>query len=150
MASNLHTINESIVEQTALDWFKELGYSVLFGPDIAPGGSEQERKSFDDVVLVERLRSTLEDINPDIPSDSIDDATRKILITESPSLYENNRIFQTYVTEGIPVEYQKNGRTVHSVVKLFDFQNLDNNDWLAVNQFTVIEGNNNRRPDKRL
>jgi len=140
-------VKEDTVEQATLGWFDELGYSILYGPDIEPEKSNQEREAFSDVVLIERLRTTLEDINPDVPSSSIDDAIRKLLITESPNLYENNRIFQTYITEGTPVEYQKNGRTIHKSVKVFDFDNVDNNDWLALNQYTVIENNQNRRPD---
>jgi len=134
------TINENAVEQAALEWFEEIGYSVQYGPDF-------DRESYSDVILSDILTSSLEDINPDIPSEAIEDAVRKLLITESPSLYENNRIFQTYVTEGIPVEYQKDGRTVYENVNIFDSDDPDNNHWLAVNQFTVIEGNNKRRPD---
>ena len=125
-------MNEDIVEQAALDWFEELGYDRLYGPDIAPGEPGAERESFGDVVLVGRLRQALEAINEDIPAEALDEAVRKLLITESPSLAENNRRFHQFVTDGVPVEFQADGRTVHRSVKLFDFDDVGNNDWLVV------------------
>jgi len=140
-------MTESVVEDAALSWFAELGYEVLFGPDIAPGEPQQERRSFEDVVLLERLRKSLASINPDIPAGAIEDAVRKLTVTESPSLHENNRRFHGFVVEGAPVEYKADGRTVHARVKLFDFEDVGRNDWLAVNQFDVMEHRHHRRPD---
>jgi type I restriction enzyme R subunit len=96
---------------------------------------------------VGRLRQTLARINPKIPSEAIEEAIRKILSTESPSLVENNRRFHRFLTDGINVEHRGEGRIVYDQVKLFDPDEPANNDWLAVNQFTVIEDKNNRRPD---
>lgn len=141
---------ESEIEQAALDWFRELGYSILFGPDIAPGELFSERASYNDVLLEGRLRSSLTTINSNIPDDAIEDAFRKLkrVIYESPLLYANNHRFHKMLTEGLDVEYQNaEGRIIGDKVWLIDFDEPDNNDWLTVNQFTVIEKQNNRRPD---
>lgn len=127
-----------------------MGYSILNGPDIAPGELFAERASYSDVLLEKRIKSALASINPSIPQDAIEDAYRKLsrTIHESPLLAVNNHSFHKMLTDGIDVEYKNSeGRIVGDKVWLIDFKNLDNNDWLAVNQFTVIEGQNNRRPD---
>ncbi len=138
---------ESTVETASLEWFKDLGYAILNGPDIAPGEILAERNNYGEVALVKRLRDALGRINPNIPEDALEDTVRKVLRSEHPSLIENNRQFHRYVTEGVPVEYQGEGRTISDYAQLIDFGDLANNDWLAVNQFTVIESGNNRRPD---
>jgi type I restriction enzyme R subunit len=144
------SITESEIEQATLNWFKELGYSILYGPDIAPGELLAERASYGDVILEGRLRSALASINPSIPSEAIDDAYRKLIraIHESALLYENNYRFHQMLTDGVDVEYKNpEGRIVGDKVWLVDFNDIDNNDWLVINQFTVVEGQNNRRPD---
>jgi type I restriction enzyme R subunit len=138
---------ESTVEEAALELFAGLGYTVLHGPDIAPGELFAERTSYSDVVLAGRLKTALTRINPKVPSGAIEEAIRKLLRTESQNLDENNRRFHRFLTDGVPVEYRGKERVVHGQVQLFDFEDRANNDWLAVNQFTVIEDKNNRRPD---
>ncbi|MBD2387821.1 type I restriction endonuclease subunit R [Cylindrospermum sp. FACHB-282] len=138
---------ESTVEQATLDWLEELGYTPLNGAEIAPDIPHSERQEYNDVVLINRLQTALEIINPQIPFDTIQDAIKKITRTETPVLEENNRRFHQYLTEGVDVEYQQNGQTHYKKLWLIDFNEIDNNDWLAVNQFTVIENKNNRRPD---
>lgn len=140
-------LNETILEQTVLDWFQSLGWQTAFGPDISPGGPVCERKDYNKVVLTSRLRTALENINPNIPLEAIDEAVRKISRTDSPSLIENNRRFHRMLTDGVDISYRQEGRVVYDKVWLFDLEDLDNNDWLAVNQFTVIEERRNRRPD---
>lgn len=143
-------ITESIIEQAALDWFQELGYSVMNGPEIAPGELFAERASYGDVILEGRVRTALTNINPAIPPEAIEDAYRKLTRTihESPLLASNNHRFHKMLTDGVDVEYQNSeGRIVGDKVWLIDFADPDNNDWLVVNQFTVIEGQNNRRPN---
>lgn len=143
-------ITESIIEQATLDWFKELDYSILYGPDIAPAELFSERASYSDVILSERLHNALTTINPEIPPEAIEDAYRKLtrVIYEAPNLYTNNHHFYRILTEGLDIEYRNSeGRIVGDKVWLIDFENIDNNDWLVVNQFTVVEGQNNRRPD---
>src|SRR3989304_7671521 len=143
-------ITESIIEQATLDWFRELGYASLNGPDIAPGELLSERTSYSYVILENRLRSALAKINPDIPDEAIEDAFRKLTraVHESPVLSANNQRFHKMLTDAIDVEYKNSeGRIVGDKVWLIDFEKPDNNDWHAVNQFTVVEGQNNRRPD---
>lgn len=140
-------ITESDLEEAALSWFQELGYNILHGPDIAPGELLLERASYADVLLVSRLRSSLAKINPTLSGEVIDEAIRILIRMEHPHFSTNNHRFHQYVVNGIDVEYQKDGRTVTDYVSLIDPVKLENNDWLIVNQFTVIENNHNRRPD---
>jgi type I restriction enzyme R subunit len=140
-------ITESVVEEATLSWLDELGYALLFGPDIAPGELFAERESYGEVILVNRLRSALTKINPDIPEEAREEAIRKVMRAEHPSLIENNRRFHRYLVDGVPVEYRGDGRIINDQAWLIDFSAPDNNDWLAVNQFTVIEERHNRRPD---
>lgn len=138
---------EATVEDAALEIFEDLRYTILHGPTIAPGEMFAERGSYGDVVLVNRLREALARINPQIPTDALEEAIRKLLRTESPSLVENNRRFHRFLTDGVPVEYRREGRIVHDTARLFDFDAPENNDWVAVNQFTIEENRRNRRPD---
>ena len=138
---------ESTVEAAALEWLDELQYAVLHGPDIAPEEPASERQRYDDVILSERLRSAVERINPQLPKSAVEEALRKVLHPDTPSLVENNHRFHRMLVEGVDVDYSAKGRTVHDKAWLVDFDHLDNNDWLAVNQFTVIEGKYNRRAD---
>jgi type I restriction enzyme, R subunit len=140
-------ITESELEATALEWFQNLGYKLVFGPDISPEGDTVERIAYDQVVLVDRLRTALENINLSVPVEAIDDAIRAITITQTPSLIANNRRFHRMLTDGVDVSYMQDGREVNDKVWLLDLEDLNNNDWLVVNQFTVIEENRNRRPD---
>ncbi len=140
-------IRESTVEDAALGWFEELGYVVLHGPDIGPEEPAAEREAWDQVVLVGRLREAVARLNPDIPESAREDAIRRVLRTETPHLVENNRRFHLMLVNGVEVEYAAEGRTKADVVRLIDFDDPANNDWLALNQFTVIEDRRNRRPD---
>lgn len=140
-------IVESDIENAALSWFSELGYSVVSGPDIAPGEPAAERTDYGQVVLDGRLRDAVTRLNPALPTDAVEEVVRKVSLPDSPSLIANNHEFHRMLIDGVPVEYQADGRVVHDLARIIDFDNHDNNDWLAVNQFTVIEGQYNRRPD---
>ena len=140
-------ITESEVEQAALEIFGEMDYSVLNGPDLAPDGTTPERESYLDVVLVERLRSAVYSLNPSLPTETKEQAIKKVLRTESPELLDKNELFHKYLIEGVEVEYRKNGGTRGDKVHLVDFEHPDENEFLAINQFTVIENNQNKRPD---
>jgi type I restriction enzyme, R subunit len=140
-------LTETALELTVLDWLSSLGWHTAFGPDISPDGAAPERDDYDRVVLIERLKTALVNINPKIPPDAIDEAVRKIIRTESPSLIENNRRFHRMLTDGVDVSYRQDGREIHDKVWLLDLEGIENNDWLAVNQFTVIEDRRNRRSD---
>ncbi len=140
-------ISEEDVENAALEIFSSLGYTVIHGPDIAPEGVHPERNDYSDVVLVERLENAIDEFNPHIPQEARDEALKKILRTESPKLIENNHGFHKMLVDGIDVEYRDEERIRGDKVWLFDFKNPSNNEFVAVNQFTVIENNINRRPD---
>src|SRR5260221_10454228 len=113
---------ESIVEEAALSWFEELGFTVLHGATIGPGEPHAERSSYSDVVLANRLRSALATINPLIPQDALEEAFRKVIRSNSPSLLENNRQFQKWVTDGIDVQYHAaDGRIVNDSAWPIDF-----------------------------
>ena len=154
-----HIITESEVERVALDILSELGYEIIYGPDIAPDGLKPERQSYADVILIERLREAINRFNPMVPADAKDEAIKRILRIESPSLVINNQSFHRMLVDGVDVEYRENSGIASSrnfgarndakydKVWLFDFDNIDENEFLAVNQFTVIENNVNRRPD---
>ena len=140
-------ITESLVEAATLEWFEQLNYTTLHGLDIAPDTAAADRQSYADVVLIDRLRSAFKRINPNVPAEAIESAIQKVVRSDCPSLFENNRRFHTSLSAGVDVEYQADGRVVYDQVKLIDFDHIDNNDWLVVNQFTVIEDRKDRRPD---
>ncbi len=141
-------VAEATVEDAALTWFQNLGYAVAHAPHLAPGEIASERSSFADVVLAGRLRDAVARLNSAIPHDAREEALRKVLRHDAPSLVGNNRAFHRMLRDGVPVEYRRDdGSIAGDHVRLIHFENPDANDWLAVNQFTVIEGQNNRRPD---
>lgn len=139
---------EDHVEQACIDWLGELGYEFLHGPDISPDGEYKERESYDAVVLVERFRSSFKQINPKLNEEACDHALRRLLQTQFPNKEEENRRLHQLMVDGVDVDItREDGSKGTDKAKLIDFENPANNDWLAVNQFTVIEGGHNRRPD---
>jgi type I restriction enzyme R subunit len=141
-------LNESHIEEATLEWLGELGYAIGHGPDMAPGEPTAERDSFSDVVLKGRLREVIHRLNLGIPEEAREEALRKVLRHETTSLIGNNRAFHHHLRDGVPVEYKRSdGSIAGDRVRLVDFADVRANDWLAVNQFTVIEGQHNRRPD---
>jgi type I restriction enzyme R subunit len=138
---------ESVVEQATLAWFELLGYKVAEGSNFTPDELDSERQTCADVILSNRLRSALIQINRQLPADAIDEAIKTIARSETQNLFDNNRRFHRLLTDGVPVSYQEGDRTVHDQAWLIDWNNPNNNDWLAVNQFTIIENRKNRRPD---
>jgi type I restriction enzyme, R subunit len=141
---------ESVVEDAALAWLEALGYPVLHGPVIAAGELTAERSdpNYRDVVLERRLRQALARLNPDIPPEALEDAYRKITRTDAPSLLERNRTVHKMLADGVTVEYRrKDGSIAGAQARVVDFDDAAGNDWLAVNQFTVAEGQHTRRPD---
>ena len=141
---------EGDIEQLTLSLLAELGWETVHGTDIAFDGPSPERDpatKYGDVVLVERLRLALGRINPDVPSLAIEEASRKVLTTESPALIENNRRSHRMLTDGVDVSWMAPEGERHGKVWLVDMENPANNDWLAVNQFTLIENKHERRPD---
>jgi type I restriction enzyme R subunit len=144
----ISTVTESAVEAGALAWLEAIGYRVSAGPEISPGEMLAERTSYEQVVLEGRLRDAVERLNPAIPEEAREEAVRKVLRAEHPTLVANNRAFHRMLVDGVDVEYARGDGTIAGdKARLIDFDDLDANDWLAVNQFTVIDGQHNRRPD---
>lgn len=140
--------SESIVEEAALAWFAGLGYAVLAGPTIAPDEPFAERSDYGQVLLSGRLRQALTRLNPTAAPAALDEALRKLTRPDRPSLLTSNHHLHRLLVDGVTVEYQRpDGSIAGAQVQVLDYQNPDNNDWLAVNQFTVVEGQHHRRPD---
>jgi type I restriction enzyme, R subunit len=142
----MHSITESDIEQICLKYLDELGYSYLPGPNISPDGICKERE-YNEVVLTNWLHAAIDKLNPHIPIETREEGLKKVLRTTSPSLLINNETFHKYLTEGVDVEYRKDGNIRGDKVYLVDFNDPENNDFLAVNQLTIIDNNNNKRPD---
>jgi len=141
-------LNESTVELAALEYLRQLGWSTAFGPSIAPDAPAAERSSYDQVFLYGRLRAAATRINPALDASVVDEAVKRLERAESQSaIAENFRVHQL-ISQGVPVEYRDADGAVRTVrVLLIDFEHSDSNDWLAVNQFTVVHNGKKRRPD---
>ncbi len=142
------SLTESTIETIALDWLRPLGWTVAHGPDIAPGTPTAERAEYGEVVLHDRLRSALVRLNPELPDDALEDARRRLTRPDGATLETRNRDFHRMLVAGVNVEYAgADGRMLGAQVCVLDFDGPDGNDWLAVNQFTVVENRRERRPD---
>jgi len=145
---NTSGFSESVIEQAALAWLESLGYLIISGLEIAPGEAMAERDDYGQVCLSRRLRQALQRLNPQVPSDAIEEAFRKLTRPDSPSLVANNHVIHRYLVEGVPVEYQRaDGSIGGDLVRVLDYGEPENNEFLAVNQFTVVENQHERRPD---
>lgn len=151
-------ITESSVETFAIELLEKHGYKYIYGPDIAPdsetplplgeaGVRVSSRQSFEDVLLLDRLKIAVSRINPTIPADAREDAIKQISRLNSPELITNNENFHRMMTEGVNVTYQKDGNSRGDLVWLIDFDEPENNDFIVLNQYTVIENHINKRPD---
>ncbi|MBK8989765.1 MAG: type I restriction endonuclease subunit R [Chloroflexi bacterium] len=146
-------LNEATAELAALEWLAEIGYATVFGPNIAPGEPAAERSSYQQVILRARLRAALARINPHIPTTALDDAIRQVERSDNPHLVSSNHACHRLLIEGVDVSYSHNGKIKYDKVWLLDYDNAANNEWTAVNQFTVHDVNpishakTNRRPD---
>ena len=144
----MSNLNESTVEDAALEYFAQLGYQTAWGPNLAPGEPGEERTSFEQVYLHTRLRSAVRRVNPGIDGVLIDEAIKRLGRAESQnSVAENFRVHKL-ITEGVPVEHRGADGAVRTLrIWLIDYDEPSNNDWVAINQFTIIENGKNRRPD---
>ena len=141
-------INEGVSEEAALAWLRDLGWVVAYGPDIAPDTPDSERADYGQVVLERRLRAALVGLNPDLPADTLDDAFRNLTRPEGSTLESRNRAFHRVLIGGVTVEHRAaDGGIRGAQARVIDFDDPSSNDWLAVNQVTVTENRNNRRPD---
>jgi len=141
-------VTESVVEQAALAWLEGTGWQLVYGPDIAPGEPAAERENYAQVILERRLRDALDSLNPALPSDALDDACRKLLRPEGTDLIQQNRAMHRLLVHGVTVEYRDGDGAIRGAqVRVIDFDQPEENDWLAVNQFSVTEAKRTRRPD---
>lgn len=140
-------INEEQVELLAIEWFKELGYDYLLGYEIAPDSQNPHRTNYQEVVLNAKLQTALIKLNPNIPLVAIEEAIDILKKSQHATLIQNNRAFHQILLQGINVDVKDGDDTKGDVVKIIDFENPLNNDFLVVNQFTIKGTKGNRRPD---
>lgn len=146
MSSVNGIFTEAMLEEAAIEILESLGYDYAFGPDISLGGDYEERKDYREVILSHRVKDALFKINRDIPREALDDAYRQLITFNSPMLEENNRYFHQLMTEGIEVSFNEGGQIRTKRAYIIDFENIRNNEFVVINQFTIIE-NEERRPD---
>ena len=140
-------LNEDLIEMAFIDQLTGQGYKFHHGPNIAPDSDNPQRKNFDSVVLENELLKAIEKLNPGVPSSAITEAHQKVLNLGTEEIMENNERFHIYLTNGVPVEYTKDGEAKGVNVDLLDIENPENNSFWAVNQLVIIENNLNRRLD---
>jgi type I restriction enzyme R subunit len=144
-------MTEDQLEQEALSWLIEVGYTHLSGYDIAPDGPSPERDNFRQVLLPQRLRDAIARLNPHMPLAAREDAFKQIQDLGTPVLLSANRHFHRLLVGGVPVQYQKDGETRGDFVRLVDWGNAaangSGNEWLAINQFSLKGPHHTRRPD---
>ena len=142
------TITEADVEAAALSWLAGVGWRTAHGRDIAPDAPGAERGDYGQVVLERRLRDAISELNPNLPWEALDDAFRRLTRPEGATLEARNRAFHRMLVDGVTVEYRAGDGAVRGAqARVVDFDDPDRNDWLAVNQLTVTENRNTRRPD---
>jgi type I restriction enzyme R subunit len=144
----VNAFTESVVEEAALAWLAAIGWQIAHGPDIAPDMPAAERRDYGEVVLAQRLRDALARLNPDLPAEALEDAFRKLTHPEGADLLQRNRALHRLLVDGVTVEYRTpDGAIRGAQARVIDFDDPTNNDWLAVNQFAVVENRHSRRPD---
>ena len=142
------TLTEASIEQATLSWLSNLGWQTAYGPEIAPDTPGTERADFTQVVLEERLRQALINLNPNLPPSALETGLRNLINPEGPTLEARNRSFHHALTRGVTIPIRRpDGTTSGEPANVVDFENPDNNDWLAVNQVTVKENQSTRRSD---
>lgn len=143
-------LTEQHVEDAALGYFRELGYDYVHGAEIAPDGERPERKTFAEVLLLGRLEEAVAKLNEGIPQDAQAEAIRQVQRLDAPGIVANNEAFHRLLVEGIAVEIcGRNGELIYPRVKLVDFDDPEANEFLVVNQYTVKESKQARRPHRR-
>ncbi|MFC7780356.1 type I restriction endonuclease subunit R [Legionella taurinensis] len=140
-------MTEDKLEQEMLTWLSEIDYNHVYGPTIACDGEAPERSNYQDILLIERLRRAINQLNPEVPPAAREDALQQVRDLNTPILLSANRRLHHYLVNGVPVQYQKDGETRGDFVRLIDFEIPSNNEWLAVNQFSIKGEKHTRRPD---
>ncbi len=140
-------LTESQLETFAIELLQKQGYQYLYGPDIAPDSEAPQRESFESVLLVDKLKLAIDRLNPAVPAVAREDALRQVLRVHSPQLIAGNEVFHRMLTDGVNVAFRDGTEERGAYVRLIDFTEADNNDFCVVNQFTVVENHQNKRPD---
>ncbi len=140
-------LQENNIEEILIDLLKAQGYEYFHGSEIAPYSENAQRENFSEVILSEQFKKSLKKINPEVPESARVEAYNKVFNLGTNDLMENNEKFHNYLTDGITVEYFKNGESKSEIVKLIDIENVENNSFWIVNQFVVKEDNNEKRLD---
>lgn len=143
-------ITEDKIETFALEVLQTIGWEYIHGLLIAPGAEQTERENFEQIILVDRLRKSVSSLNPNIPHDAQEQAIQKVLRIYSPELLHNNETFHQLLVEKVKIPYQQDGFERSYEVTLIDFENPLNNEFLCVKQYTIVEKNQNKRPDVLL
>ena len=143
----MNKLTEEQIENLAIDLLQNQGFNYYHGKDIAPDSDNPLRTNFDEVILKPILQDAINRLNPDIPNSAKDDALKQILRTSSPETVSANEEFHKMLTKGVNVTYQKDGVERGDLVWLVDFEEIENNEFLVVNQFTVSQNHQNKRPD---
>lgn len=141
---------ESAVEEMAIEELESLGFTYISGVDLAPDAMNPERNSYGDVLLMRRLQIALHKLNPTIPDDALKSAVRKLSRIATSNLLADNEAFHRMLVDGVPVEYRKDGDIKGDYVRLVDFDRPLDNEFLVVNQYTIVQNHNNKRPDVLL
>ena len=140
-------ITEDKIEAFAIEVLQSMGWEYVHGFAIAPGAEQAERENFEQIILVDRLRKSVSVLNPNIPHDAQEQAVQKVLRIYSPELLHNNETFHQLLVEKVKIPYQQDGFERSYEVAIMDFENPLNNEFLCVNQYTIVEKNQNKRPD---
>jgi type I restriction enzyme R subunit len=140
-------MTEDQLEQETLAWLQDVGYTHRYGPDISVDGSSPERADYRQVLLLARFKNAIDRLNPTVPSSAREDAFKQVVDLGIPSLLSSNRHFHKLLVAGVPVAYQQEGETRGDFVRLIDWANIERNEWLAVNQFSIKGSKHTRRPD---
>src|SRR5260221_5097034 len=146
----MKSITEDNIETFAIEQLRSLGWEYVHGLAIAPGAEQSERENFEQIILVERLRKAIAILNPHIPASAREQAVQKVLRIYSPDLLYNNETFHQFLIEKVKIPYQQDGYERSYEVALIDFENPFNNQFLTVNQYIIVENNQNKRPDLLL
>jgi type I restriction enzyme R subunit len=140
-------MTEDQLEQEALGWLSDVGYTPLYGPDLSPEGARPERQSYQQVLLIERLRGALARLNPGMPPAAREDALQQVVDLGIPALLPSNRRFHQLLITGVPVDVHKDGETLGDFARLIDWTDPSRNEWLAINQYSIRGPHHTRRPD---
>jgi type I restriction enzyme R subunit len=143
-------ISENNIEKFSIEILQSIGWEYVHGLLLAPGAEQSERENFEQIVLIERLRKSVTVLNPTIPQDAQEQAIQKALRIYSPELLHNNETFHQLLIEKVKIPYQQDGFERSYEVALIDFENPLNNEFLCINQYTIVENNQNKRPDVLL